>query len=540
MASSDTTRALFWLVLAAAFLGGVTWWKYDDLIGKKPQPTPPVPSFKRIRGEADGPKTEITVRTPDDKPAEGARVCLLSRQGAVIADDITGADGKVVLISTQPSFYSVAAWHPDHEIVAIHHSEGPAEIKLKPLTYLSVTLGPDSEAQRRWRKTDEGTFQLKVNRTFNPLAGKPEFMRFKMYDHLGMRDKEWRAEGTTTKIPRPCPSPSMLSYSARQTLDDNLDRSGRMNRTPPPGRSGKTIKAKAVEVNAETEIALQVDPQGEHSLTAHYTRREGETGVIMLHLSALERKLGAPNYGELTNVLSDYSTYEDVDGRITFQVFDLPATPMRPTLIHFGADGTRQFIRCNPVAIQGATEAKLERLQLCNLTIEVEGDPEPTGLKRTVLLLDDHLEPVVHHDSTSAGRTYTWNNLYPLTYYVSGRSGDYAIPQQVLQLKPGENQTVKLTMKRAGAVNLLAKRGAVPAGMSIKNEEGVEYLIVPGTMIRHCAVKISNNDALMSGLRNELFLPYGSYEITPMDRWARKSKTIKFTVDAPVKTIRLE
>ena len=76
-------------------------------------------------------------------------------------------------------------------------------------------------------------------------------------------------------------------------------------------------------------------PKSPHSLILHYTRKPDQNGAVMLHLGYIEKDTSSPACGSLRYFKTDYSTFEERDGRMTFKVFELHKDTFRPTLLFF-------------------------------------------------------------------------------------------------------------------------------------------------------------------------------------------------------------
>lgn len=573
MSSTENKRALVWLGVAIVFFLAVLWWKRDSLFGED-QPNPdihdkstangteggtangteggteggtarnkPQDRFKPIRSE-DPNAPKFAVKVIDDttgKPIDGARVALFTVQAKVLADERTDATGTVEARPTAGNIHATAAWHKDYAIAATVAKNGPVEIRLTPVQFANINVGNVGPAQREWHKTSNAGVTFKFARTFNPAIARRDYFEFKMYEHVGLREHQWPVISNPIRIPRYLAGiKARLRFHSSPSLPNHLDPHGLRDQNPPSVAAIKS-ESKPIEAAADAQSFDVVSPpHSPHALIAHYKRPPGQDGVLFLNVSHLDRDENSPQFGSLMSASLNLSTYEESDGNVTFKVYDLPDTVVSLKLMHFPKGQPREIISCNPVTIDGLTEATLSIYQAASLTVKLTGQ-RADGEKASIAFLDDRFESTIGlNQIIPAEQSGRWAKIKPTTHRFAVRDSKFASGLHQMTLKPGEDRELSVEMKPGCKVTLVVD-DRVPADAIIIHDKttGNTRTYMQMFWQRSFTMKSMKDGKLhIMSLGHSLFLAQGPYEFGVKRGTVIKKTTV--VLDAATKLIRLD
>ena len=535
MTSSQSKGGLIWLLAAAVFLTVVLWFKREEIFGaggasngdaeKSAKPGVAPPKWKPAElklGESPDPNApEIELSVVDDetgKPIGGARVVMMTRQGTVLSSDLTGENGTVVTRPTRTSVHGAAAWHADYQIGSVVSQEKEIEVRLKPLSHLQVDF--ESETNAEWRTTSVTRLIFKFDRTINPFKAGSDYLAFRLHEHLGLRDREWNIQGTSARIPKYLTASSQILLRDEQRLPNHLDQSGMRSPNLAEDLSGKTTQTDPKKLPASmAAVSLDPMPKSPHRLILHYPRKPDQKGIVMLHLGYVEKDVTSPNRGSLLYFKTDYSTFEERDGRATFKVYELHKNTFHPTLLFF-EKGNKKTLECNPIRVDGRVEATLTAYAPGKLTVTVSGAevrPSKTEPRReSVWLFEDDFVIAEHPADEKPGRTFEYGNIPPGRYQIFARGEDRVSPIVTVDLAPGQHKKLELPTSPVCKVTLVLRRDNLCEAVTIRNvETGTER-----TLLRELwSLQLHGDDSdpevikFRSMQHHRLDLPFGSYVV---------------------------
>jgi hypothetical protein len=559
MSSSENKRALVWLSVAVVFFLAVLWWKGDSIFGNDtPKPGPngktkngpanvgkkkgePKP-FKPYRS-ADKNAKKYAIKVVDDKtgkPLEGARVVLFTQQAKCLAEEMTDAKGSVEARPRTGNVHAVAAFHKDYSIQAEILKSESFELRLTPVRYMNLTITNLGPAQKEFHKTSNGAVTYKFARTFNPFAAKPDYIRFKMYEHMGLRESKFPFTANPVKIPKYLVGVNAkVRFVTAPSLPNHLDSTGLRSQEPTVTKAPTTESTPTDSAaNLET-FSIVAPPLIPGALIVHHKRAPGQDGILMLNVSFLDRAKLSADWGALISATKNPSTYEESDGNVTFKVYELQRTVAHLKLLHF-QEGTRETISCNPVEVDGLTEVTLSPLNRGKVSIDLTGE-RAEGETANIIFFDEFHEPAYKLRKYTKGKETThFTDVPPITHRIFAHDTKFASGIHEIRLKPGEHRRLKIEMKPACKVTVLVNRTPEPDSVIVIDKTTGNSQSYPAFLWDRFFLSaiVKEKNLSLTGHRTEFFLAQGAYEFGVKRGGVVTKKAV--VLDAATKLVRIE